>query len=491
MSGDIAAIALLGVAIASTGCGAATQRRAEAPSFRIADADLNRDPRAASTDEALEDLGVAARVFDEAYAGVDGHPRTPPERDLAAARARIAARSRWSPADLAGELRATFRRPDGHLAFGYDGTAPLHLPAWPLQAAQVSAPIIERVDATGGVWLGGDRVLLSCEAGARPVLVPSASGRFVLGVFTVSGSSCLARRESEPSATPLELLLRAGTARSAVAGDEPVELRPGLRWGLRAETVDEIPVLAIRTFDSAARSALEQLPAIAARLRAAPSFVVDLRGNGGGNFGYAEAFVLALTDATLRSLDAREVTSVAASEGRANRARRRLALGGVPDDARPVYDAQIAAVEAEAEALRAAGGERLDRVVAGGTVTGTAPGPLRSRAVFLVDRGCASACEMMVALARQIPGAIVAGENTRGGMAAGELALFRLPRSGVTISLGTRAFRDPLGGFEETRGYLPDLWIDGPDALDEARQLARGDVNDRRGTARLRTATNR
>ena len=70
---------------------------------------------------------------------------------------------------------------------------------------------------------------------------------------------------------------------------------------------------------------------------------------------------------------------------------------------------------------------------------------------------------MLLALARQIPGVIVAGEPTRGSMAAGEIALFRLPRSGVTISLGTRAFRDPLGGFAETRGFLPDVPIAGRD----------------------------
>jgi C-terminal processing protease CtpA/Prc len=94
--------------------------------------------------------------------------------------------------------------------------------------------------------------------------------------------------------------------------------------------------------------------------------------------------------------------------------------------------------------------------------------------VLLVDRGCASACEMTVALARQIPGVIVAGERTRGSMAAGEIALFRLPRSGVLVTLGTRAFRDPLGGFAETRGFVPDVLLAGADAAARAEALARG-----------------
>jgi Peptidase family S41 len=233
-----------------------------------------------------------------------------------------------------------------------------------------------------------------------------------------------------------------------------------------------VPRLIVRTFDSAAAAELAALPAIARSLRGLPAFVVDLRGNGGGNFGYAERFVLELTDRTLRRLDEREVVSVAAAEGRANSARRRLALGEVPPAAEPVFRAHVEALEADAAALRARGARRVERVATGGVVRGLAPGPLRARVVVLVDGGCASACEMAVALARQIPGVIVAGESTRGSMAVGEIALFRLPRSGVTVSLGTRAFRDPLGGFAETRGFLPEVRLAGRDAAVRAAALA-------------------
>ncbi|WP_199693387.1 S41 family peptidase, partial [Sorangium cellulosum] len=95
-----------------------------------------------------------------------------------------------------------------------------------------------------------------------------------------------------------------------------------------------------------------------------------------------------------------------------------------------------------------------------------------ARGVFLVDSGCASACEMLLALVRQIPGVLVAGQNTRGGMSVGEVALFRLPRSGVTVSFGTRAFRDPLGDFVELRGFEPDVRLDGADPLGDAAALA-------------------
>jgi hypothetical protein len=249
----------------------------------------------------------------------------------------------------------------------------------------------------------------------------------------------------------------------ARANDElsPVELVPGV-----------VPRLVVRTFDSTAAPALEELPALTRRLRELPAFVIDLRGNGGGNFGYAERFLLELTDAPLRALDQREVWSAAAAEGRANSARRRLALGEVPASAAPIYRAHIAELDAAAATLRAAGAAREEHVVRGSTTRGRARGPLRGSVVVLVDGGCASACEMAVALARQIPGVLVAGETTRGSMAVGEVALFQLPRSRLLVSLGTRAFHDPLGGFVETRGYLPDVQILGGDPVARAVALA-------------------
>jgi hypothetical protein len=375
----------------ASGCAAAP--RAAAPggateSFHIADGDFDRDPRPVSGAAAALDLDVAVRAFDDAYAGVDGAPRLPSAARIAAARARLAARARWEPAELAEALLDLFRRPDGHLAFGWDGRFKRRIEAWPHEAT-------------------GD-----------------------LGQ----------------------------------TGDAAVTLVPG-----------PVPRLVVRTFDSTAAPELERLPAMARRLRELPAFVLDLRGNGGGNFDYAERFVLELTDATLRRLDEREVVSVAAAEGRANSARRRLALGEVPAAAEPVFRAHVEALEGVAAALRERGAGRDELARVGCVSRGRAPGPLRARVVILVDGGCASACEMTVALARQIPGVIVAGESTRGSMAAGEIALFRLPRSGLAVWLGTRAFRDPLGGFAETRGFLPDVWIGAEDAAGGAEALALAD----------------
>ncbi|WP_437567300.1 S41 family peptidase [Sorangium sp. So ce542] len=412
-----AALSCAALACAPAPAVAPSQARAPLRSLRIADGDLDGEPRTVSSAEAILDLDDARYAFEHAYAGLDGRSPAPSPHALARAAAALRARAAWRPGELARLLRDVFAAPDGHLAFGHGGRAPLRLTAAPATAPATAAP--------------------------APAAPATCAGR---------GADAPPRRLDAPR-------------------------RPGPPVAL-TRSRDGVPVLAIRTFSAAAAPALAALPARAAELRRAPAFVVDLRGNAGGNYLFAERFALALTDAPLCALDEREVLSVAAAEGRANSARRRLARGDVPPEARPRFIQHLAALERVAGALRGRAADRrgaaprVELTTRGALVRGRAAGPLEGRAVFLVDRGCASACEMLLALVRQIPGVLVVGQNTRGGMSVGEIALFRLPRSGVTLSLGTRAYRDPLGDFVELRGFEPDVRLDGVDLVERAAALA-------------------
>ncbi|WP_437934718.1 S41 family peptidase [Sorangium sp. So ce341] len=433
---SLAALASAALACAALACApapAVAPSQAPAPlrSLRIADGDLDGEPRTVSSAEAILDLDDARYAFEHAYAGLDGRSPAPSPLALARAAAALRGRAAWRPGELARLLRDVFAAPDGHLAFGHGGRAPLRLTAAPATAA---------------------------PAPAAPAPAPAAPAPAPAAPATCAGRG--ADAPTEPPPRRLDAPRRPGP---------PVEL---------TRSRDGVPVLAIRTFSAAAAPALAALPALAAELRRAPAFVVDLRGNAGGNYLFAERFARALTDAPLCALDEREVLSVAAAEGRANSARRRLARGDVPPEARPRFVEHLAALERLAGALRGRAADRrgaaprVDLTTRGALVRGRAAGPLEGRAVFLVDRGCASACEMLLALARQIPGVLVVGQNTRGGMSVGEIALFRLPRSGVTLSLGTRAYRDPLGDFVELRGFEPDVRLDGADVVERAAALA-------------------
>lgn len=443
---DCAALAL---SLVASGCSTAappvTPRASMDESFRVADADLERGPREVTPAEARDDLAFAARVFDQAYAGVEGRSRVPSAAALRDADAWIAAHDKVEPRAFAELLRRVFWQPDGHLAFGWEGASPHRFPTKAIAAPQVTDAVVDRVDRDGA-WIGRDR-LVDCPTHE---LLPTLEGRFLLGVFEPPGrAGSLSCSVEGPSGERRQLALELRPVpESRTSEGAAVSLQMG-----------ELPLLRIRTFDNAAREPLRSLPAIARRLRDEAAFIVDLRGNTGGNYAFAEDFILELTSAELLRLDEREVVSVAAAEGRGNEVRRRLLRGDVPSSARPWFLAQLRRTEQTAARLRAGAEPRVEVSVSGATVRGRAPHPLRARAVFLVDGDCASACEMTVALARQIPGVVIAGQNTRGGMSAGEVAMFRMPRSGLTITLGTRAFRDPLGDFRETRGFLPDVWM--------------------------------
>ena len=88
--------------------------------------------------------------------------------------------------------------------------------------------------------------------------------------------------------------------------------------------------------------------------------------------------------------------------------------------------------------------------------------------VLLVDKGCASSCEAMIAQLRQLPTAHVIGTNSGGYLHFGNCGTFRLPNSGLMFYGGWRNFNNYVDAPEGV-GHSADLYtLEGDDSLQTA-----------------------
>lgn len=233
------------------------------------------------------------------------------------------------------------------------------------------------------------------------------------------------------------------------------------------------PWLRLRSLFADRRSALEEFVASAEGLRGEPVVVLDLRRAGGGSDRFLLRWFRELTSQTLHYWETDALTSEATLQGALTFWGCVRAAGGADPAGQAWLDARVERARDELdEAMRRRGLFR-ERTREARELEGRAPSPFAGRLLLVVDRGCNSACETSVLLARQIPGALVVGENTEGTMKVGELRWYRLPESRLWISLGMRAHRDPEARFEEGRGFLPDIWLDGVDPDARIQELAR------------------
>ena len=230
--------------------------------------------------------------------------------------------------------------------------------------------------------------------------------------------------------------------------------------------------LRLRTLFTDQRSALDEFVATAETLRDEPVVVLDLRRAGGGSDRFLLRWFRRLTSTPIAYWHTDALASEATLQGALTFWGCVRAFGGADAGGQEWLNARIARARRELDEAMHERGPFRDRTREARVLDGLAPRPFAGRLVLVVDRGCSSACETSVLLARQIPGALIVGENTDGTMKVGELRWYRLPESRVWISLGMRVHRDPGEGFEESRGFLPDLWLDGTAPDDHVRALA-------------------
>lgn len=232
------------------------------------------------------------------------------------------------------------------------------------------------------------------------------------------------------------------------------------------------PWLRLRTLFTDRRTALDEFVATAVTLRNESVIVLDMRQAGGGSDRFLIRWFRRLTSQPIAYWETDALASEATLQGALTFWGCVRAFGGADEGGREWLDARLERARRELDVAMRERGVFRDRTREARVLDGLAPGPYRGRLVLVVDRGCSSACETSVLLARQLPGTLIVGENTDGTMKVGELRWYRLPESRVWISLGMRVHHDPEGRFEESRGFLPDLWLDGRTPDDHIRALA-------------------
>jgi len=429
-------------------------------------------PETVTPQGALSDLRLMEAVLRRGYAGLDVLARRGIQWAPIFARARSRVRAlkgavkvealRRLLLDAMGEI------PDGHLALftiGPDGkwrhTSPArHRDAW--TSGEASRRQGDRfVDAAGGQLLrcdGHEQLdqLLRPGPGPggtvlwRPVLL--RAGKPSTGLTChwkkPAGGPAEARTTSWRPLQPAPPARKRGAARPPV-----LEVRPG-----------EVPWIRLRGFDSRQAEAMARFEETALLARAAAVTVVDLRGNPGGNDTHARNWFKALTNHEFRYPMIHELHSEVTRQGDLNwvgctLTSRRMDAGGRRHfEQKLVQYRELAAREREGGPFR-----RWTR--RSFSERGKAPSPYGGALVALVDRRCASSCEVFLDYARQLPGTLVVGENSAGVGEIGETREYLLPHSGIWVQAGKKWFQSRAGAKRATEGtgHLPDLWLEGAD----------------------------
>lgn len=241
-----------------------------------------------------------------------------------------------------------------------------------------------------------------------------------------------------------------------------VSIRDPGRPFFAAQAHEQALWLRVRTLVASRSGALDEFAASAARANRAPATVLDLRSIGGGADRFLNTWFGGYSDRPIQYWNTRRIKSEVALQGALNFWGCVAASASGDAGGRAWVEARVERAERELDAAMRTRGVYRELIDGQYTVQAEADTPPSGPLILLVDRGCASACETSVVLARQIPGAIVVGENTEGTMRVGEIRSYRLPESGIVMTAGTRIHEDPTTGtFPEGRGWLPDLWITG------------------------------
>ncbi|NNN05670.1 MAG: hypothetical protein HKL90_07195 [Elusimicrobia bacterium] len=237
-----------------------------------------------------------------------------------------------------------------------------------------------------------------------------------------------------------------------------------------SRTIDGIPVLSLRTLRLEHASDMERFVATAEKLRREPFIILDLRGNNGGNDGYGVRWLRALTNETIHyGLEKDALLSPLVGVGEINARNDRLQYVQDAEGRRQIEDLLDSAVKRLEKSDASAQPRKWE------TRTFDYPGQARRKfpgtLIVLSDGANSSSGESFVRMARSLSSTVVLGENSAGVETFSPVNMYRLPDSGIEISMGG-AINQMDGTIFEGKGISPDLWIDEADILPVAVSYA-------------------
>jgi peptidase S41-like protein len=418
--------------------------------------------------QALEDLAVVERILRRGYAGFDVLARAGVDWDRTFAQMRERVSSLPELVEV-GRLRDWLSEQlsmtrDNHLSFftvAPDGLWTSSSPGVHEDAYTADIPTPYTLLACKGHRL--DEILRPTVAGDPP---RPARRLVVLATKPPGPLECMLRRPDGATVAKSLDLRRLRVRATGESEHAPVfERHDGAVVRLR-----------IRSLSRTNEGQMASFVATADGLRGAgAAIVLDVRGNGGGSDSFVYDWFQDLTQTKFHfSMVGDPLQSEVTRQGTVN------ALGCDLTEKRIDAKARASLTKERNEAV--ADLEQAARRVKGPyrdwktytpekqQVTPAYAGAL----VVLADSACGSSCESILMFARQLPGALVVGENSAGAGVFGEVLEYRLPSSRIGVHAGSKWFHDtdPKKTVQEGTGYLPDIWLDTDDAPRAAEGIA-------------------
>lgn len=251
-------------------------------------------------------------------------------------------------------------------------------------------------------------------------------------------------------------------------------------WSVQTAADGRVGVLSITRYPFSGSAVWNGLLEAVQALEQHDAIIIDLRGNSGGDDTTAYRVAQVLSGRFLRRDHAHKVSLHTSTAFVLQINAITLAIAEAERTGQPV-DALLELRRDRFERLRAAQrGEEPRTVREPLGPQQPLPGefaPYQGRVILLVDRRCGSSCETGLEVLRQIPGAVVMGENTAGALHSGNAGRLLLPHGKLLVTIPMHHTRYEDGSFYERVGLAPDVRVPpGEDALEHALAYLRRDA---------------